>query len=261
MFTLKYLFYSSFYIKIIVVGLVVMLAMMLAMGLSKLKRLKYISSYIKSFEEQFWSGIDLANFYEANKENLNHPLGMIFKAVWEEWLASSSLQSSAGAKPDIKERMLNVAHLQKVKIMRTCENYMDALAMFIKIAPFLGLMGTVIGMIDIFYNIDVENGITIISSGISIGGALICLVFSLLIVILAMPIYWYFNMKIQEISDQIDTYIVDLLHVLGRALDGSAVNGAIPNQENAGAQRMQQQPVKEAPQQAKQVVMSDDDDV
>ena len=108
-----------------------------------------MASNIKSFEEQFWSGIDLANFYEANKENLNHPLGMIFKAVWEEWLASSSLQSSAGAKPDIKERMLNVAHVQKVKIMRTCENYMDALAMFIKIAPFLGLMGTVIGMIDI----------------------------------------------------------------------------------------------------------------
>ncbi|GEM_PF-5592128 len=261
MYTLKYLFYSSFYIKVIVIGLVVMLAMIVAMGLSRLKKLKYIQAYIQSFEEQFWSGIDLSNFYESNKENLSHPLGMIFKAIWEEWLASSSLQTSAGAKPDIKERMLNTAHVQKVKIMRTCENYMDALAMFIKVAPFLGLMGTVIGMIDIFYNIDIENGITIVSSGIGIGGALVCLVFALLVVIISMPIYWYFNMKIQEISDRIDGYIVDLLHILGRALDGTAVNGVVPSQASSGSQFVQQQPVKEAPRQAKQVMMDDDDDV
>ena len=77
-----------------------------------------------------------------------------------------------------------------------------------------------------------------------------------------MPLYWFFNMKIQEISDKIDGYIIDLLHILGRSLDGIAVNGPSPQQANVGAQMVQQQVVKEAPKQATPVSSgSFDDDV
>jgi len=245
MYTLKYLFYSSIYIKVIFVSLVVILSVMFAMGLSKFKKLMYIKSYIKSFEEQFWSGIDLTQFYEQNKENLNHPLGMIFKAVWEEWIASAGLRTNATSKADIKERMLNIAHKQKVAIMQVVEVYMDALSTFIHCAPFLGLLGTTLGLIDVFYNLDLENGLTLTNAGVGIGGSLVCLVISLLVVIIAMPLYWFFNMKIQDISDRIDGYIIDLLHILGRSLDGSAVNGIQKAPEDTGSQLMQQNAVQE----------------
>ena len=84
MYTLKYLFYSSFYIKLVVISLSFILTLIVAMGMSKIKKVIIIKNYINSFEEQFWSGIDLTQFYEANKENLNHPLGMIFKAIFED---------------------------------------------------------------------------------------------------------------------------------------------------------------------------------
>ena len=246
MYTLKYLFYSSIYIKIIILSLSVMLSIIIAMGMSKIKKIIMIKNYIKSFEEQFWSGIDLTQFYEANHENnLNHPLGMIFRAVFEEWQASQSLATLANAKADIKERMLNVAHKQKVKIMQTCENYMDALTTFIHVSPFVGLLGTTLGLIDVFYNLDLENGLTLSNAGIGIGGSLICIVFALLVVITAMPLFWFFNMKNQEISDQIDGYIIDLLHIFGRSLDGTATNGAPAQPANFGAQMVQPQPVEE----------------
>ena len=160
MYTLKFLFYASIYVKLVFISLFIILTIMFAMGMSKIKKLMAIKSYIKNFEDQFWSGIDLTQFYTANHENnLNSPLGMIFKAVWEEWTASEQLKSQANSKADIKERMLNVAHRQKVIIMQTCENYMDALATFIHTAPFLGLLGTTLGLIDVFYNLDVENGL------------------------------------------------------------------------------------------------------
>ena len=233
MYTLKYLFYSSIYIKLIVISLTLILVIIMAMGISKFKKLMFIKNYIKSFEQQFWSGIDLTQFYEANKEqNLNHPLGMIFKAVFEEWKASANLQSLANAKADIKERMLNVAHRQKVLIMQTCENYMDALSTFIHCSPFLGLL---------------------------IGGSLVCIVFSLIVVVIAMPAFWFFNMKIQEISDKVDGFIIDLLHIFGRNLDGTAVNGAPAQPANAGAQMMQQQPIKEAKPEPRPVSSGDDD--
>lgn len=251
MYALKYLFYASIYIKLIVVGLVVMLGLVIAMGLSKYKKLAYIGSYIKSFEKQFWSGIDLTQFFEANKEqNLNHPLGMIFKAVFEEWQASESLRGMAMAKADIKERMLNVAHKQKVLILQTCERYVDTLVAIIRIAPFLGSLGTILGMMDVFYNIDLENGLTINDASVGIGSSLVCMVFSLVVAILSMVMFWFFNMKIQSISDQVDGFIVDLLHILGRGLDGTAVNGSPAPSATAGSQTMQQQ-VKSAPAEAK----------
>ena len=150
MYTIKYLFYSSFSIKLIVVLLFFSLSFAIAIGMSKLKKIIVIKKYIQSFEEQFWSGIEITQFYEANHENnLNNPLGMIFKAVFEEWRANESLVNIS-TKQDIKERMLNVAHKKKVTVMRTCEKYMDTLTALIKIAPFLGLLGTILGLIDVF---------------------------------------------------------------------------------------------------------------
>ena len=219
MYTIKYLFYSSFSIKLIVVFLFFFLSFTIAIGMSKLKKIIVIKKYIQSFEEQFWSGIEITQFYEANhKDNLNNPLGMIFKAVFEEWRANEALVNIS-TKQDIKERMLNVAHKKKVAIMRTCEKYMDTLTALIKIAPFLGLLGTIFGLIDVFYNLDLENGITITSAGIGIGGSMICLVFSLIVAIISMILFWFFNINIQDISDKIDGYIVDLLHIFYRNMD------------------------------------------
>ena len=251
MFTLKYLFYSTIYVKIIVIALLVMLVLVVAMALSKFKRMAYINNYIKEFEKTFWSGISLDQFYEANKDNLSHPLGMIFKAVFEEWQADANLRTSLSAKGDIKERMLNVAHTQKVKILQTCEHYLDALTAFIKVSPFVGLLGTIFGVMDVFYNVDLENGLTITSASYGIGGSLICLVCSLFVVILSMFVYWFFDMKLQSTSDKIDAFIVDFLHILGRTLDGTAINGAPAPDTSSGTQLMQPLPAgnKEATQQ------------
>ena len=243
MYTLKYLFYSTIYIKIIVLVLLFALVLVLAMALSKFKRMAYINHYVKEFEKTFWSGISLDQFYEANKENLSHPLGMIFKAVFEEWQASASLRNSLSAKGDIKERMLNVAHTQKVKILQTCEHYLDTLVAFIHIAPFVGLLGTILGIMDVFYSVDLENGLTITSASYGIGGSLICLVFSLLVVIISMFVHWFFDMKLQATSDKIDGFIVDFLHILGRTLDGTAKQGNPAPDTSSMAQLMQPLPV------------------
>ena len=224
MYTIKYLFYSNIFIKLIIVGLIAMLILIVTMGITKMKRISCINSYIKEFEKIFWSGINLEDFYEANKNNLNHPLGMIFKAVFEEWKVNEKIRSIPSAKADVKQRLLEVAYAQKIKIMQSCETYMDILSVFIHITPFLGLLGTVIGLIDVFYNIDIEKGITIYKVAISIGGSLVCLVFSMIVTIASISVFYFFNTKLQLIENKIDNFIADFLHVLGYCLDGAVAN-------------------------------------
>lgn len=210
----------------------------ITMALTKFKRLNYINSYIKSFEETFWSGISLDDFYKKNSENLNHPLGMIFKSVYEEWLANDKLKTQIGSKADIKERMLNVANVQKISVLKTCERYLDTLSLFVYITPFLGLLGTIIGIIDVFYTLDIENGLTILSAGAGIGGSLISVALSMCVVLISMFFYWWFNLKMRDVNDKLDGFIVDLLNILGRGLDGTATQGPSVDNSISGASQI-----------------------
>ena len=215
-----------------------MVLLALTMALTKFRRVSYINAYIKSFEKTFWSGISLDEFYESNKANLSHPLGMIFKAVYEEWKNNDKLKNHIGSKADIKERMLNIAHVQKVSILQTCDRYLDFLALFIHSAPFLGLLGTVFGLIEIFYSIDIANGISASTSIASIGSSLIVVVASIFVVLLSMLIHWYFNLKLRDTSDKIDSFIVDLLHIFGRSLDETATQGTNVDNGMSGASQV-----------------------
>ena len=101
-----------------------------------------------------------------------------------------------------------------------------------------------LGLIDVFYNLDLEYGITLSNAGIGIGGSMICLVFSLIVAISSMILFWFFNINIQDISDKIDGYIVDLLHIFYRNMDkiagGQNVN-VMYNDNNQIKQEMQEQ--------------------
>ena len=228
MFFLKYFLTSTLYVKMAIILLFVMVIVALTMALTKFKRIRYINSYIKSFEETFWSGISLDDFYRQNSENLNHPLGMVFKAVYEEWEASENIRTNVYNKPDIKERMLNVANIQKLKVLHTCEKYLDTLELFIKSAPFVGLFGTIIGMIDVFYNIDLQNGLNILSTATGIGESLLCVITSVAVVLLSMLIHWWFNGKLRDVNDKVDSFIVDVINIFARNLDSSAINSTPP---------------------------------
>ena len=226
MFILKYLIYSGIGIKVCVLISVASIILMLTMGLTKLRRLGVIKAYIADFEKIFWSGISLDQYYEQNKNNISHPLGMIFCAVMEEWNNSASVRTLISAKDGIKERMLNSAHKQKMSVMETVDKYIDALKHFAQLLPIIGVIGTVCGLIDVFYSIDLENGITLNDAKYGIGGSLVSISFALFGCAIAEVLHWFFAMRSTTISNQIDGFIIDLISIMSRNLDGAATSGA-----------------------------------
>ena len=226
MYALKAIITSGIYVQVIFGVLIFGIIMMVAMAFSKRKKLAYINSYITEFEKTFWSGISLDQFYESNKENLSHPLGLIFKGVMDEWNACAAFRNNIGSKTDVKERMLNIAHIKKIETMKVCENYLDILRLFIHGAPFLGLLGTIMILINVFYNVDLENGLTITTTGKGIASSLVCIMFSIFDVIVAMGIHFVFDRKAQKVSDKMDAFIVDFLNILTRSIDANTVGGS-----------------------------------
>ena len=226
MYALKAIITSGIYVQVIFGVLIFGIIMMVAMAFSKRKKLAYINSYITEFEKTFWSGISLDQFYESNKENLSHPLGLIFKGVMDEWNACAAFRNNIGSKADVKERMINIAHIKKIETMKVCENYLDILRLFIHGAPFLGLLGTIMILINVFYNVDLENGLTMATTGKGIASSLVCIMFSIFDVIVAMGIHFVFDRKAQKVSDKMDGFIVDFLNILTRSVDANTVEGS-----------------------------------
>ena len=242
MYALKAIITSGIYVQVIFGVLIFGIIMMVAMAFSKRKKLAYINSYITEFEKTFWSGISLDQFYESNKENLSHPLGLIFKGVMDEWNACAAFRNNIGSKADVKERMLNIAHIKKIETMKVCENYLDILKLFIHGAPFLGLLGTIMILINVFYNVDLENGLTIATTGKGIASSLVCIMFSIFDVIVAMGIHFVFDRKAQKVSDKMDAFIVDFLNILTRSVDANTVGGGfLPAPVSMPQMNMQQQ--------------------
>ena len=78
-------------------------------------------------------------------------------------------------------------------------------------------------MVDVFYNIDLQNGLNIISAATGIGESLLCIIISVCVVLLSMLIHWWFNGQLRNISDKVDSFIVDVINIFARNLDGLAV--------------------------------------
>jgi biopolymer transport protein ExbB len=84
--------------------------------------------------------------------------------------------------------------------LRKNTNHLESI---VTVAPLLGLLGTVVGMIDSFKIIDVKNGQPLAITG-GIGEALVATAFGLCVAILAMAAYSYFTHRIDKVITDIE---------------------------------------------------------
>ncbi|MDR1701945.1 MAG: MotA/TolQ/ExbB proton channel family protein [Sporomusaceae bacterium] len=100
-------------------------------------------------------------------------------------------------------RLENVLDAEAVYLTGKLRKNINHLESIVTVAPLLGLLGTVIGMIDSFKVIDVKNGQPLAITG-GIGEALVATAFGLCVAILAMAAYSYFNHRIDKIITDIE---------------------------------------------------------
>ena len=94
------------------------------------------------------------------------------------------------------------------------EGYINAIGAIAAIAPLLGFLGTVVGMIQVFEALSVEglSNPQVLSSGIS--QALITTAFGLSIAIPTLASYWYFRSKLSFIVSQMENLATELIYQL-----------------------------------------------
>ena len=196
----------------------------------KWKILGHAEESTENFLEVFWSGKSMDHIYSESKRYPATPLATIFQAGYKELqrLMDKERQKSTSkdnAKADLGslvppessienlERSLNVAaRRETIKL----ESSMTFLATAASTAPFIGLFGTVWGIMNSFQNIGAQGGASLATVAPGIAEALIATAVGLACAIPATMGYNYFNNKIRGIRARMENFGADFLNIVKR---------------------------------------------
>ena len=172
-----------------------------------------------SFEERFWSGIDLAQLYREGNEKTadGHPmLGMesIFRAGFKEFsrLAQQSEMDSE-AVLEGSRRAMRVATMREEERL---ERHLAFLASVGSTSPYIGLFGTVWGIMHSFRGLANATQATLATVAPGISEALIATAMGLFAAIPAVMAYNRFASKVDVLSNRYDTFMDEFSSILYR---------------------------------------------
>ena len=185
------------------------------------KLLKYAITVINmgKFEESFWSGRQLDQIYEISKKNQDNPLADLFNSAMDEWNRNSTLASNADLSENIRARIGTAVDISRNRQLDDLESKLPILAMLGANATFIGLFGTVWGIMDSFQSfVNVQN-LSILIIAPKIAEALLATAIGLVVAIPAAAFYNILTGKLNKISSKIDDFASELSNLISREID------------------------------------------
>jgi biopolymer transport protein TolQ len=221
---------ASLFVQIIMAGLLILSISSWAVILDKSRVLKRAAVAAQEFETSFWSGVDLSSLYREMARADATPQGMagIFEAGFREF--GKLKQSSLGPDQIIEgaRRAMRVSHLRE---MDRLEHNLAFLATVSSTSPYIGLLGTVWGIMSSFQAIGGMQSATISVVAPYISEALFATAMGL---IAAIPAGVFFNRyadRVGRLEVRYDTFMEELSAIFQRNAvrrDSTASRGAGP---------------------------------
>jgi biopolymer transport protein TolQ len=168
--------WGLFYEADIVVQLVLLLLLAAsfwtwAIIFEKVIRMRRLKVYAERFEEAFWSGGSLDDLYDEIDREPQDPMSSVFVSAMREWHRSSERGSIAGehSKASLQQRIERVMQITLGREMERLERHMIFLASVGSAAPFVGLFGTVWGIMNAFTSIAASENtsLAVVAPGIA----------------------------------------------------------------------------------------------
>ena len=184
--------------------------------LYKARVLNRVAKQAHAFEERFWSGADLAALFRDITHSGRHPDGMegVFEAGFREF---ARLRQRRGMDPQIMlegaQRAMRVALNRE---MDRLEHRIPFLATVGSISPYVGLFGTVWGIMIAFHGLASVKEATIAMVAPGISEALIATAMGLFAAIPAVIGYNRFSNQVDRLQGRFDTFMEEFSAILQR---------------------------------------------
>ncbi|MDM4771720.1 protein TolQ [Solimonas sp. SE-A11] len=176
-----------------------------------------MASSAEKFEDRFWSGGNLADLYESVRKNQEtEGLAAIFTAGYEEYTRQQTAGRSAP-----EDQLAAVSRQMRVAQVREVERLEGGLAMLATIgstSPYVGLFGTVWGIMAAFVSIGAQKQASLATVAPGIAEALIATAMGLFAAIPAVIAYNFFTRSVERMENRYHTFAEEMLGIIDRGL-------------------------------------------
>jgi len=215
---------SDIVVKCVMIALVLASIWCWTIIFEKIKTLKLSNRRAKKFEDAFWSGEPLDQLYERVKKSKSDPMLSTFIAGMDEWKVAASDQKSGNAvlQAGLQQRIERAMSVEITRSMDKLEKNMTFLANVGSSAPFIGLFGTVWGVMNSFTAIAGANNTSLAIVAPGIAEALFATALGLVAAIPAVIAYNKFSSDLNRYADRLENFATEFSAILGRHLAKSA---------------------------------------
>ncbi len=210
-------------------GMVVKLVMLMLCGASiwswaiifaKFFKLKNLYKDADQFESQFWSGESLDELYERTEKRQHDPMTAVFCAAMLEWRRSfSKIASSSSLRATVQQRIERVMYSTLDREGEYLQHHMGFLSSVASVAPFIGLFGTVWGIMTSFKDIAAQNNASLAVVAPGMAEALLATAMGLIAAIPALLAYNKISYEINRYTNRLQAFSDEFGTIISRQLE------------------------------------------
>ena len=218
-------------VQLVIAGLALTSLVSWAVIFTKLFGLRSVRRGNEGFEREFWSGRSLTEMNQAiGSKPKTAPMERIFASGMREFLKLRERRLDAMAQLDGARRAMRASFQRELDVI---ESHLSFLASVGSVSPYVGLFGTVWGIMHAFVSFGALQQVTLASVAPAIAEALVATAIGLFAAIPAVVAYNRLASDIDRIAIQLETFIEEFTNILQRSSGASPM--ATTQIQGAGA--------------------------
>ena len=198
---------ADFIVKSVILMLIGCSIYSWAIIIEKFRLFKKINLESEEFEEKFWKSKSAESFYNSLPVNSENPMALLFKDSMKTLLKSKS-------KSNLNDKVSSILEVNIEKQMVTIEKGFTFLATVGSTAPFIGLFGTVWGIMNSFQSIAISRNTSLAIVAPGIAEALFATALGLLAAIPAVVAYNKYNTDAKKYSQRLENFSERFLSII-----------------------------------------------
>ncbi|MBW4021818.1 MAG: protein TolQ [Proteobacteria bacterium] len=213
---------SDIVVKLVILCLLLASIWVWAIIFEKITSLRRANRDANAFEDRFWSGGSLDELYDHDGQKPDNPMAAVFGAAMGEWRRTARIAGADISQTAVRERVDRAMNVTIQREMDRMERWMIFLASIGATAPFIGLFGTVWGIMHSFSAIAAMHNTNLAVVAPGIAEALFATAIGLVAAIPAVLAYNAIGTDLARFASRLEGFATEFSAILSRQTEERA---------------------------------------